>query len=71
MHAALDGLLLRAPLAQGCCWALRAAWGPTGKREGLVDRWMGVSEPAESLQFANLNEVSDDRDIFKKNIKME
>lgn len=65
----------------GYCWepngrrlllGLRLAWGPTGRREGLVDRWMGVSEPAEPLQFANLNEVSDDRDIFKKkNIKME
>jgi len=36
-----------------------------------MDGWMGASEPAESLQFAYLNEVSDDRDIFKKNIKKE
>lgn len=51
---------------------LRLAWGPTGRWEGFVgDRRMGVSEPAEPLQFANLNEFSDDRDIFKKNIKME
>lgn len=53
---------------------------PSGRRlllglrwEGFVvfDGWIGASEPAEPLQFANLNEVSDDRDIFKKNIKME
>lgn len=52
---------------------LRLAWGPTGRWEGFVvfDGWIGASEPAEPLQFANLNEVSDDGDIFKKNIKME
>lgn len=50
---------------------LRLAWDPQRGGEGLVDRWVGVTEPAEPLQFAYLNEVSDDRDIFKKNIKME
>lgn len=55
MHAALDGLLLRAR------WQKAVGLGPTERREGLVDRWMGVSKPAEPLQFAHLNEVSDDR----------
>lgn len=40
---------------------LRLAWDPQEEREGLVDRWIGVSEPVEPLQFAYLNEVSDDR----------
>lgn len=70
MHAALDGLMSAGPMAGGCCWA--SGWpGPTVRREGFVDGWMGVSKPAETLQFAYLNEVSDDEDIFMKNIKME
>lgn len=36
------------------------------RREELVGGWMGVSEPAVPLQFANRTDVSDDRDIFKK-----
>jgi len=44
--------------------------GPT-EGEGGVDRWMGVSKPAGPLQFAYLNEVSDNGDIFKKHKKME
>lgn len=73
MHAALDGLLSRAQW-QKAVVGPQVDLGPTERRrrrEGLGDRWMGVSEPAEPLQFAYLNEISDDRDIFKKNIKME
>lgn len=71
MHAALDGLLLRAQW-QKAVVGPQIVLGPTErKREGLGDRWMGVSEPAEPLQFAYLIEVGDNRDIFKKNIKME
>lgn len=36
------------------------------REEELVGGWMGVSEPAVPLQFANRTDVSDDRDIFKK-----
>lgn len=61
MHAALDGLLLRAQWQKGCCWA--SGWPGTHRGgEGVsVDRWMGVSEPVKPLQFAYLNEVSNDR----------
>lgn len=70
MHAALDGLLLWAQW-QRAVVGPQVGLRPTERREGLVDGWMGASEPAEPLQFAYLNEVSDDRDIFKKNIKKE
>lgn len=36
------------------------------RREELVGGWIGVSEPAVPLQFANRTDVGDDRDIFKK-----
>lgn len=51
MHAALDGLLLRAPW-QKAVVGPQVVLGPTETREGLVDRWVGGSEPAEPLQFA-------------------
>lgn len=38
---------------------LRLAWDP--QRGGVVDRGMGVSEPAEQSQFACLKEVRNDR----------
>lgn len=57
-------------MAGGWWWA--SGWPGTHREEGgVVDRKMGVSEPAEHSQFAYLNKVSGDRDIFKKNIKME
>lgn len=56
-------------MAEGCCWA--SGWPGTHREEGGVSWQMDGSEPAEPLQFAYLNEVSDNRDIFKKNIKME
>lgn len=70
MHAALDGLLSKAQW-QKAVVGPQVGLRPTERKEGLVDRWMGVTEPVEPLQFAYLNEVSDNRDIFKKNIKME
>lgn len=40
-------------------------------KKGLGDKWMGVSEPVKALHFAYPEEVCDNRDIFKKTIKME